>query len=150
MNKLYTYLALSLSGLAISASPAIAGPATEALTNCVANNTTGKDRKELAQWVFIAMAAHPEIQPLANVTEASRDKFDKKLAVLATRLIAEQCRAEAKTAIEQEGSESFEAAFGALGKLAMRELMSSPAVNESFTRYTKYLDKSKFNAVFGK
>jgi hypothetical protein len=129
-------------------SSATAGPATDALSTCVADNTSGKDRKDLAQWVFVAMSAHPEIQPLSHVTEANRDELDKKLAALATRLVTENCQAEAKAAIKTEGPDSFKVAFGALGQLAMQELMSNPAVNEAFGRYVKYLDNAKFEKAF--
>ena len=148
MKKFASGLALAVIGSIIAVSPAIAGSATDALSTCVADNTTGKDRKDLAQWIFVAMTAHPEIQPFSNVTEANRDELDKKLAALATRLITGSCRTEAKAAIEKEGSESFNAAFGALGKLAMQELMSNPSVSSSFTRYAKYLDKAKFDSAF--
>lgn len=150
MKKFASGLALAVIGSIIAGSPAIAGSATDALTTCVADNTTGKDRKDLAQWIFVAMTVHPEIQPFSNVTEANRDELDKKMAALATRLITESCRTEAKAAIEKEGSESFNAAFGSLGKLAMQELMSDPSVNSSFTRYAKYLDKAKFDSAFAK
>jgi hypothetical protein len=150
MKKLASALAVAVIGSIIAVSPAIAGPATDALTTCVADNTTGKDRKDLALWMFVAMTAHPEIHPFSNVTDANRDEVDKKMAALATRLITDSCKTEAKAAIESEGSESFKAAFGALGKLAMQELMSNPSVRASFARYEKYLDKDKFDSVFAK
>lgn len=150
MKKFASGLALAVMGSIIAVSPATAGSATDALSICVADNTTGKDRKDLAQWVFAAMTAHPEIRPLSNVTEAKRDELDQKLAALATKLITASCRTEAKAAMENEGGESFKSAFGALGKLAMQELMSDPAVNSSFTRYAKYLDKAKFDSAFEK
>jgi len=149
MNRVHLAFAVGVLGTAM-ASSAVAGPATNALTTCVADNTTGKDRKDLAQWVFVAMSSHPEIQPFAHVSDEDRDQLDKKLAALATRLITENCRNEAKAAIENEGSESFKIAFGALGQLAMQELMSNPAVNDAFSRYAKYLDKAKFEAAFAK
>lgn len=150
MKKLASGLALALVGSMIAVPPAIAGSATDTLSACVADNTTGKDRKDLAQWIFVAMTAHPEIKPFSNVTEANRDEVDKKLANLATRLLTGSCRSEAKAAMEKEGGESFEAAFGVLGKLAMQELMSNPSVSSSFTRYVKYLDKAKFDSAFAK
>lgn len=150
MKKFASRLALAVIGSIISVSPAIGGSATDALTTCVADNTTGKDRKDLAQWVFVALTAHPEIQPFSNVTEANRDELDKRMAALSTKLITESCRTEARAAIEKEGSESFKTAFGVLGQLAMQELMSNPSVNLSFSRYTKYIDKDKFDSAITK
>ena len=148
MKKLVSSLMLAAIASTIVIPLANADTATDALNTCVADNTTGKDRKDLAQWIFMTIAAHPEIQPFSNVTEANRDEFDKRLADLATRLITVNCKTESKAAIEKEGSQSLEAAFGTLGRLAMQELMSNPSVNSSFTRYVKYLDKSKFEAAF--
>ena len=150
MNKFSSGLPLAVLGTIIAVSPAIAGSATDRLSTCVADYTSGKDRKDLAQWVFVAMTAHPEIHPMSNVTEANRDRLDKKMAALATRLLTENCRTEAKAAIEKEGNESLQAAFSILGKLAMQELMSNTSVNSSFSRYAKYLDKAKFDSAFEK
>jgi hypothetical protein len=139
---------VTIMSLTATVSCAIAGPATDALSTCVADNTTGKDRKDLAQWVFVTMSAHPEIQPLSHVTDANRDELDRKLAALATRLVTESCLAEAKAAIKSEGPDSFKVAFAALGQLAMRELMTNPSVSEAFGRYVKYLDNAKFEKAF--
>jgi len=148
MKKIVSALATVIVGAAITASSATAGSATDALTACMADNTTGKDRKDLARWVFVGMSAHPEIQSLSKVTEANRDELDRMLATMVTRLMTENCRVQAKLAMENEGSAAFEAAFGAIGRLAMQELMSNPAVTSSFTRYAKYLDKNKINSAF--
>lgn len=143
---------LLLSALTLSATfmPAIsfAGPTTDALASCVADNTTGKDRKDLAKWVFVAMSAHPEIKPLSKASDAVKESLDKNLASLATKLITESCRAEAHQAFSTEGEKSFEFAFHALGRLAMQELTTNPAVSASFSNYVKYLDRSKFEAAF--
>ena len=146
MNKFASALALAVIVSVIAVSPATAGSATDALSTCMADNTTGKDRKDLARWIFVTMATHPEIQRFSNITEANRDELDKALAAMVTKLVTESCRTEAKVAIE-EGGASFEAAFEVIGKLAMQELMSNPSVNSSFTRYTKFLDKAKFNSA---
>jgi hypothetical protein len=141
-------LAAAIFASSLAMSPALAGPAADALSSCVAENTTGKDRKDLAQWIFIAMSSHPEMKRMSTVSAATREEFDKTLANLATKLITESCGKEAKRAVMSEGNESFKAAFGLLGQLAMQELMSDPSVNASFSNYTKYLDQSKFEATF--
>ena len=87
MKKFASGLALAVIGSIIAVSPAIAGSASDALSTCVADSTTGKERKDLAQWFFVAMTAHPDIRPFSNVTDGNRDELDKKMAALATRLI---------------------------------------------------------------
>lgn len=148
MKKIVTALAAVVIGSAIATSSAIAGPASDALGTCLSDNTTGKERKDLARWIFVGMSAHPDIQSLSKVTEATRDELDRMMAAIVTRLITENCLSKAKFAMEKEGAASFQAAFGAMGGLAMQELMSNPEVNSSFTNYSKYLDTNKINSVF--
>ena len=145
MRKLHILAAALATSLFATASTA--GPTADALASCIADNTTGKDRKDLAQWVVVAMAAHPDIRHLSKISEQGREELDKTLAKLATKLITESCAKEAKAAINAEGGASFEYAFSTLGRLAMQELTSNPAVNASFSSYTKYLDKAKFEAA---
>jgi hypothetical protein len=141
---------LSAVALTVTLMPAVsvAGPATDALASCVADNTTGKDRKDLAKWVFVAMSAHPEIKPLSKASDAVKESLDKNLANIATKLITQSCRTEAHLAFSTEGEKSFEFAFNALGRLAMQELTTNPAVAASFSNYVKYLDRAKFEAAF--
>jgi hypothetical protein len=40
----------------------------DALSTCFADRTSGKDRKDLARWIFLAMAAHPEMKEQATPT----------------------------------------------------------------------------------
>lgn len=148
MKTFVSALAAIVIGLAITAPSAIAGPTTDALSACLADNTTGRDRKDMARWVFVGMSSHPEIKNLSNVTTANRDALDRMMATMVTRLMTDSCRAQAKSAMEKDGSESFQAAFGTIGKLAMQELMSNPEVNSSFSRFAEYIDQDKMNSAF--
>lgn len=148
MKKITATLIAIITGTLIASSHAIAGPAAEVLGTCLSDNTTGKERKDLARWIFVGMATHPDMQALSNITDANREEHHRMMASLVTRLVTENCRSQAKLAIEKEGPTSFEFAFGAIGKLAMLELMSDPKVKNSFTEYIKYIDMNKMNSVF--
>lgn len=135
--------------LALAAAlPAVAGPYADALSACFSDNTTGKERKELARWIFVAMAAHPEIGDLSKVTSSDREAVNKIAGDLVTRLISQNCADRAKAAIKNEGAKSLQESFGVLGKLAMQELMTNPAVASSLLGYEKYIDKKKVEATF--
>jgi hypothetical protein len=148
MKKIGTGLIALAIALATPISPALAGPAADALGTCLTDNTTGKERKDLARWVFVGMSAHPDMRSLSNVTDANREELDRLMASIVTRLLTESCRSEARLAMQTEGSASFQTAFGAVGQLAMKELMSNPAVNAAFFNYSKYLDTNKINSAF--
>lgn len=132
----------------LAAAPVMAGPAADALSACLADNTSGKDRKDMARWVYAGMSTHPEIATLSSVSDKDREALDVTMAAIFTRLITEKCPAQAKATVEKEGNAGFEAAFGMLGKLAMQELMSNQSVNASFRNFTKHLDQKKFSTIF--
>lgn len=143
-TKLFFALAITLLS---TTQLAIAGPASDALSTCLSDNTTGKDRKNMAIWVYTGLSTHPEISSLSNVTDKKRDELDKIIAAMFTRLITEACPAQAKMAVEQEGDRGFQSAFGVIGMLAMQELMSNQKVNAAFTNFVKYADQPKIDAV---
>ena len=147
MKPLLPVLLLSLAAaLPLSAQ---AGPKADALAACLGDNTTGKDRKELARWIFVAMAAHPEIKDLSTASAATRDAADQGMGRLVTALLAERCAAQTREVVAQEGSPGMLSAFRTLGELAMKELMSNPDVGRSLSGYERYLDQAKIRAALG-
>lgn len=129
---------------------AVAGPVTDELSTCLADNTSGKDRKDLARWIFLAMSSHPEIRNLSAATAATRDDADKKMAALVTRLLAVNCEKQTKAVAMNEGNAGMFIAFKSLGEVAMRELMGNPEVMSSVGSYAKHVDQQRMESVFGK
>jgi hypothetical protein len=111
------------------------------------DSLTGKERKLLAQWVFFAMAAHPEIREYSKVTPASQKSTDENVGKLITRLLTVNCAEQAKAAAKEEDSAAIKGAFELVGKIAMQELMSNDNVTASISGYAKYLDNEKISAV---
>lgn len=54
---------------------------SDAANTCLSDSTNGKDRKALARWFFLGMAAHPEIRALSNATDASLDQANQDMAI---------------------------------------------------------------------
>lgn len=150
MGRKFVAVAMAAALSLVAMAEASAGPATDALSVCLADSTTGKDRKDLARWMFAGVSAHPEMRSLSKVTPEMRDNLDRNMGGIVTRLLTEDCSSQAALAMEQDGSESFEKAFGSIGRLAMQELMSNQDVTVAFSGYEKYLDKARFDAVFSK
>lgn len=148
MKTFVAFIAATVLGSAIPVSNAYASTATDALASCLADNTTGRDRKDLARWIFVGMASHPEIQNLSSITPEKRDELNRVVASMVTRLMTESCSAQARSALEKDGGTAFQTAFGIIGQLAMQELMSNSQVNASFADYAKYLDQKKFGSTF--
>lgn len=149
MCKMTITLAAFVIGSAITISSATASPASDALGTCLADNTTGKDRKDMARWMFIAMSAHPEMHDISKVSKKNQDDINILMGAMVTKLLTENCPAQAKKAMD-EGTEAMKTAFGVLGQLAMQELMANPEVKSSISGFSKYMDKDKINSVFSK
>jgi len=130
---------------------AFAGSPTDALTTCVADKTTGKDRKDLARWVFFAMSAHPEMTKYrSQQVAADIDSTQRTMGNLVTRLLTSDCASEAHESYSKSGSSAIATAFEALGGLAMRELMSNTDVKATMGGFQKYLDQKKMGEVLSK
>jgi hypothetical protein len=140
-------LALAIA-VCLMAAPAFAGPAVDTLLQCLADNTTGRDRKDLARWMFVAMAAHPEMHDLSTVTPATGDQVSQTVGVLLTRLMTDTCRPALQAAVKAEGREGVSAAFESLGKLAMQELLTNKEVRSSLMGFDKYVDRKKLESAF--
>lgn len=142
MKKHSLILSVLLLTLGTS-TPVLAGPYADAIGQCFANSTTGKDRIELARWVFSSMALHPDVISSAAITPQKREAINQSTGALFNRLLAESCTKEVKEAVKFEGQGALKTAFESLGKLAMQELMSNPAVSAGFSGFEKYVDMPK-------
>jgi hypothetical protein len=120
------------------------GP-VNALKTCVTDNTSGRDRKDLAKWVFFAMAAHPEMKPYADAKVAAAvDESSQKMAALVTRLLTESCVNEVRAVMKTgQGSQALRFAFESLGQLAMQELMADKTVQDTMGLFQRYVDQTR-------
>lgn len=129
-------------------SPAIfAQSPVDALSRCLTDGTTGKERKDLARWLFTAMAAHPEIKDMSKVTPAEQEQFTKAAGATFTRLLSETCAKETKAAVAAGGSAALQAGFSVLGQMAMQELMSNPQVAGAMSTLEQHIDRAKVEAA---
>jgi hypothetical protein len=129
--------------------PAGAAP-VDALKTCLADHTSGKDRKDLARWIFLAMAAHPEMKPHAGAgAPAAADEASRTMGALVTRLLTASCLNETKAVMKSgDGAASMQVAFQGLGQLAMQELMADKVVQDSMGLFEKYLDEKRLQEAF--
>ena len=126
--------------------------AAMALKSCLADKSTGKDRKDLARWVFVAMAAHPEMKSHASASiDAALDDTSKTMAAMVTRLLTESCLSETKAAMKDgQFTQSMQVAFEGLGQLAMQELMADESVQRSMTWFERYMDQKRLTEALSK
>jgi hypothetical protein len=116
------------------------------LGNCMVDSLNGKERKELAKWIFFAMAAHPEINSYSKATEQDITESDEFIGKLITRLLTDDCSTEFIAAVKID-PRNVEKAFGLVGQVAMQELMTNQNVTKAITNYIKYVDQDKLNSL---
>jgi hypothetical protein len=124
-------------------------PPGSALKTCLANSTTGKDRKDLAKWIFLAISAHPDMKQFVTSDAATAaEDSSRATATLVVRLLTESCVNEAKAVIRSgQTSQAMQVAFGGLGELAIRELVVDKSVQDSVRSLERYTDQRRLLEV---
>lgn len=144
MNYFIKVIILSM-GL-ILCSSALANSSTDVFSNCLVDALNGKERKNLAKWIFFAIAAHPEINSHSNASSKDIKNSDVYVGKLITRLLTVDCPHELKKANEFNPL-AIQQGFELVGKVAMQELMTNQNVTKALTNYIKYADKDKINKI---
>ncbi len=142
--KLRFAFLLALAGFSSSA---VAGPFNDKLSICLVKSTTEADKIVLMRWIFAAMASHPAVKDLGNITKEQGDKLNKDTATLFWSLISDRCGAETKDAIKYEGAGAISSSFEVLGKVAMQGLMADANVSKYMAGIDANLDPAALKAL---
>jgi hypothetical protein len=129
-----------------TAAPAFSGAPTNQLGSCMVDSLNGKERKQLARWIFFAIAAHPEINSFSNVTQNDLDTTDEIIGKLITRLLVKDCPEELKAA-NRANPLAVQQSFELVGQVAVQELMNDEHVLQAITNYSRYTDLETISAL---
>ena len=142
------FIGAVMLGLTLGAATAAsAGVYSDDMGRCLARSATEADKAVLTQWMFSEMSLNPALKPVVTISPQQRKDLEKKGALLFQRLLLEDCRKETTAGLKNEGGASIQASFGVLGQIAMRGLMTDPAVMEGVTGMAGYLDKDRWDAI---
>jgi hypothetical protein len=147
MKPIYKILAISL-GLILVA-PAFADSPTDAFGTCMVDSLDGKERKNLAKWIFFAIAAHPEIKAYSSATPEDIRSSDEYVGQLITRLLTVDCPNQLKAANASDPL-AVQNAFKLVGQVAVQELLTNEDVMKTVTNYAHYADLEKIGKVLNK
>jgi len=129
--------------------PAAAGPFNDKLAICLVKSTTEADKALLMRWIFAAMASHPSVKDLGNISPAQGDKLNKDVSIILWDLLSARCGAETKEAVKYEGAGTLSSSFEVLGKVAMQGLMADPKVTKYIGGMGANLDKKAIQKLLG-
>lgn len=144
MNKLVT-LAIILVGL-FSGTSSFAGTPSDNLGNCLVDTLNGKERKNLAKWIYFSIGSHPEMKQFMGATVEDIKNSDKFVGKLITKLLTIDCPKELKLAHKSDPL-AIQKAFQLVGQVAMQELMTNKSTMKALTNYAEYSDKEKINKI---
>jgi hypothetical protein len=147
IRNLLAIIILSALQMVSSASIAVAGPYTDALSMCLVRSTTEADKNLLVQWIFATIALHPQVASMAAVSYEQRDALNEGFASMAMNLLTDTCVKETREALKYEGSSALETSFGVLGEVATRELFTNPEVATGLAELGKYMDEDRFQSI---
>lgn len=137
-------LALTLTLTAVG--PCLAQ--TDPLAKCLADSTTGRERKDLARWMFLSLSSHPELRQLSAADANVVDLSDRAMGALVTRLLTDACASEVQAAARSgDATEPMKRAFESLGQLAVMELMVNKDVSAAVSRFGRYADQKKIESL---
>ena len=125
---------------------ASAQDSTAKFSSCLIDSLNGKERKELAKWIFMAIAVHPSIESYAKIDKVERENTDKYVGALVTKLLTKLCPSDFKQAIK-DNPLALQQGFELVGKVAMQEIMTNEATMKALAEYVKYADLESISAV---
>ncbi len=146
MNKLIKAGLLILAS--IVSMPSSSQESTQVFATCMADSLNGKERKELAKWIFLSMTVHPSLKEYSTASVEDRDTSDRYVAKLITRLITENCPTELRAASKTDPL-AIQKGFEFVGQVAMQEIMSNQETLEALTGYAAYLDQNDIAEALG-
>lgn len=135
--KLQTLLILGL----LTLSPAtFAGEYSDALSDCLLRSTTEEGKHSLVKWMFVAMALHPAVAEIADVSLSAREQANRQMAELLIDLLGTRCFNETRLALSNEGALALQTSFTVLGQVAATNLFSEPNVAAGLASLETYIN----------
>jgi len=135
MRKLAIVSAIAMSPLLCNAQVPVA------LGKCIVANITASDRQDLARWVFLSMAAHPEARKFSNTRAEDAEAAARKVGVLFTREMRDECAKEVQEAARTDRPPVVPSAINFFTQLGVQELMTNRDVLATLSSFSQFADK---------
>jgi hypothetical protein len=133
------YLAIAL---AIVVSPLSCNAQVSAvLGKCIVANITASDRQDLAQWVFLSMAASPDVKQFSSAPAEAAEAAARRVGALFTRTMRDDCAKEVQQAARAEGPPVVPSAIKFFTQLAVQELMVNRDVLATLSSFSRFADR---------
>jgi hypothetical protein len=128
---------------------ALAAAAQQALSLCLVQNTSERDKQALVKWIFAVVSRHPDVRPMVNVSAKEDEVIGRAASAVLESLLADKCTSEVRKAVERSGTDAIKQSFEYLGKTAMESLLEHPDVNAAAADLGKYSDTARIERALG-
>ncbi len=130
----------SILGLLTLSPLVISGEFTDDLSDCLVSSTTEEDKLSLVRWMFAAMALHPAVADMAEVSLSARERSNREMAELLVELLRDRCYSETQSALQNEGALALQTSFSVLGQVAATNLFADPKVSAGLASIETYIN----------
>ncbi|GAA4868919.1 hypothetical protein [Luteimonas vadosa] len=120
-----------------------AGPATDALSECLVESTDAGDRQALVRWIFVAMSRHPDLVGMTRLEPDRIAEVDREAGALFERLLLTDCVALARRGFREEDAAAFQGAFQTLGMVAGEGVFAHPEVDRAARNLLRNVDMAQ-------
>lgn len=111
------------------------------LGECIVAKLSPTDRQDLARWVFLSMATHPEVKPLAAENGEATQAAARKVGALFTHTLRDTCAEQAKEAAQAGGPPVVASTIHFFTQLGVQELMTNKDVLASLASFGPFADR---------
>ncbi len=118
---------------------AISGEFSDNLSACLLSATSEEDKTSFVTWMFTAMALHPAVVEIAEVSISAREQSNREMAQLLVELLSIRCFSETQLALQNEGQLALQTSFSVLGQIAATHLFSDPNVVAGLASLETYI-----------
>lgn len=137
-RSLFCAVLLAVAGAGAQAHAADAS--STALATCLSTSASAGDRTTLVQGVFSAIVMHPDLASIATVDPARRDAIAAGAAQVLQRLVAQDCKAQARAVLADGGLDGVRDALGELGQQALADFTGHPNVEAGMADVLRHVD----------
>jgi len=128
--------------VAIALAPALSqAQAPAVLGQCIVANLSASDRQDLARWVFLSMAVHPEVRQFSVEGTEPAQAAARKVGALVTRLLRDRCAKEVNEAARAGGAPVVPSAINFFTQIGVQELMINKDVLAALGSFSQFADK---------
>ena len=117
------------------------------LGQCIVAHLSAADRQDLARWVFLSMAAHPDVKKFSYASDEAVEAAARQVGALFTRTMRDECEKDVEVAARAGGQPVVPSAINFFSQLGVQELMVNRDVLTTLFSFSRFADREGIDRV---